>query len=292
MALRVRANFTVNNLVPTITSLSPSSGLAGAAAQTLTINGTNFVSTSTVTYNGGAPRTPTFVNSTQLTIPLTTGDQATAGTYAVVVTNPAPGGGPSIAMNFIANNPVPTITTLSPSSVVAGAAAQTLTINGTNFLSTSTVTYSGGAHTPTFVSSTRLTIPLTTGDQATTGTYPVVVTNPTPGGGDSTPVNFAVNNPVPTITTLSPSSANAGAAAQTVTINGTNFLSTSTVTYNGASPSHTATFVDSTHLTISLTAADQATGGNFPVVVTNPTPGGGASTPMNFTVNNPRADHR
>ncbi len=278
-------NFTVSNLVPTITSLSPPSGLAGAAAQTLTINGTNFVSTSTVTYNGGAPRTPGFVNSTQLTLALTTGDQATAGTYAVVVTNPAPGGGSSIAMNFIANNPVPTITTLSPASVVAGAAAQTLTINGTNFLSTSTVTYSGGAHTATFVSSTRLTIPLTTGDQATTGTYPVVVTNPTPGGGDSTPVNFTVNNPVPTITSLTPSTVNAGAAAETLTINGTNFLSTSTVTYN--SVAHTPTFVDSTHLTISLSVADQATGGNFPVVVTNPTPGGGASTPMSFTVNNP-----
>ncbi len=277
-------NFTVNNLAPTITSLSPSSGLVGAAAQTLTINGTDFVSTSTVTYNAVA-HTPTFVNSAQLTITLSVSDLATAGNFAVVVTNPTPGGGTSIAVNFIANYPVPTITTLSPSSVTAGATAQTLTINGTGFFSTSTVTYNGTAHTATFVDSTHLTISLTTGDQATAGTYPVVVTNPTPGGGASTPVNFTVNNPVPTITNLSPSSATAGAAAQTVTITGTNFLSTSTVTYN--SVAHTATFADAQHLTISLTAADQATGGNYPVVVSNPTPGGGASTPMNFTVNNP-----
>ncbi len=276
-------NFTVNNLTPTITTLSPSSATAGAAAQTLTINGTNFVSTSTVTYNA-VGHTATFVSSTQLTIPLTAADQATAGTLPVVVTNPTPGGGTSNSVNFTVNNPTPTITTLSPSSVTAGAAAQALTINGTNFLSTSTVTYNAVGHAATFVNSTKLTIQLTAGDQATAGTFPVVVTNPTPGGGTSNTVNFTVNNPTPTITTLSPSSATAGAAAQTLTINGTNFLSTSTVTYNAVG--HAATFVSSTQLTIPLTAADQATAGTFPVVVTNPTPGGGASNSVNFTVNN------
>src|ERR1700758_950547 len=44
-------------------------------------------------------------------------------------------------------NPIPGITSLSPSSTTAGAAAQTLAINGTNFLTTSTVTYNAVAHT-------------------------------------------------------------------------------------------------------------------------------------------------
>jgi hypothetical protein len=275
---------TVNNPVPTITGLSPSSVTAGAAAQTLTITGTNFVSTSTVTYNSVA-HTPTFVDSTHLTISLTVADQATGGNYPVVVTNPAPGGGASNSMNFTVNNPLPTVASLSPSSALVGAAAQTLTITGTNFLSTSTVTYNAVAHTPTFVDAEHLTISLTEADQATAGSFAVVVTNPTPGGGSSTPVNFAINNPVPTITSLSPSSAVPGAAAQTLTINGTGFLTSSTVTYN--SVAHTATFVDSTHLTILLTTGDQATPGTFPVVVTNPTPGGGSSAPVNFTVSNP-----
>jgi hypothetical protein len=278
-------NFTVNNPAPTITSLSPSSATAGMAAQALTINGTNFLSASTVTYNA-VTHTATFVNSTQLTIPLTASDQATAGTYPVVVTNPAPGGGVSNAMTFTvtATNPMPTITSLSPTSVTAGAPAQTLTINGTNFLSTSTVTYNDVGHAPTLVNSTLLTIPLTASDQATAGTYAVVVTNPAPGGGASNSVNFTVTatNPVPTITSLSPASAAAGAAAQTLTINGTNFLSASTVTYNAAT--HTATFVNSTQLTIPLTASDQATPGSYAVVVTNPAPGGGASNTINFLV--------
>src|SRR5215472_15068017 len=93
------------------------------------------------------------------------------------------GGSSSQSTTTQQGNPVPSITSLSPSSVTAGAAAQSLTISGTNFLSSSTVTYNGVAHTVTFVSSTQLTIPLSASDQATAGSYPVVVTNPPPGGG-------------------------------------------------------------------------------------------------------------
>jgi hypothetical protein len=271
------------NPLPSITSLSPSSATAGAAAQTLTINGTSFLSISSVTYNGVA-HTATFVSSTQLTISLSASDQATGGDYAVVVTNPAPGGGSSKSVSFVVNNPVPTVTSLSPSSVTAGAAAQTLTINGTGFVAGSVVSYNGAPHTATLVNSTQLTISLSTSDQATPGTYPVVVTNASPGGGASNAVNFTVNGPVPTITGLCPSAATPGAAAQTLTINGTNFLSISTVTYNGVA--HTATFVSSTQLTISLSASDQATAGDYAVVVTNPPPGGGPSNSVSFTVSN------
>ena len=87
------------NPMPVITSLSPASVLVGAASQTLTINGTNFISTSTVTYNGTA-HTATLVNSSQLSVSLSASDLATAGSYAVVVTNPAPGGGSSLASEF------------------------------------------------------------------------------------------------------------------------------------------------------------------------------------------------
>ena len=60
------------------------------------------------------------------------------------------------------------------------------------------------------------------------------------GCGASTP---AVSpNPAPTLTGISPDSANAGAAAQTLTINGTNFMSSSTVTYKAVG--HAATFAE------------------------------------------------
>jgi hypothetical protein len=277
-------NFAVGNPQPSLTSLSPASAAVGAAAQTLTLNGTNFLATSTVTYNG-VGHAATLVNSTVLTISLSATDQATAGSYAVVVTNPGPGGGVSSPLNFALNNPAPTLSSLSPASAVAGATAQTLTLNGTNFLSTSTVTYNGVGHAATLVSSTVLTISLSATDQATAGSYAVVVTNPAPGGGASSPLNFAVGNPQPSLTSLSPASAVVGAASQTLTLTGTNFLASSTVTYNGVG--HAATLVSSTVLTISLSATDQATAGSYAVVVTNPAPGGGASSPLNFTVASP-----
>jgi len=180
-----------SNPVPSITSVSPSSLTVGATAQNLTINGTGFLSTSTVTFNGIA-HTPTFVSSTQLTISLTTSDLATAGTFAVVVTNPAPGGGASNAVNVTVGNPLPVIASLSPTSLTVGASPQNLTINGTGFLSNSAVTLNGIAHAPTFISSTQLTISLTASDLATTGTFAVVVTNPAPGGGFSNTLDFTV----------------------------------------------------------------------------------------------------
>jgi hypothetical protein len=176
------------------------------------------------------------VSASQLTISLTTADLATVGSYPVVVTNQTPGGGPSLAFSFTvsATNPVPTVASLSPSSLTAGATAQTLTINGTGFMSSPTVTYNGAAHAAAYVSGSQLTISLTTADLATAGAYPVVVTNPAPGGGSSAAVNFTVSasNPRPTITSLSPTSLAAGATAQTLTINGTGFLTSSTVTFN------------------------------------------------------------
>jgi hypothetical protein len=244
-------SFAVNNPAPTISSLAPASATAGAAAQTLTINGTNFLSTSTVTYNGVA-RTATFVSASQLTIALTTGDQATAGTDPVVVTNPTPGGGVSSAMNFTVNNLVPGISSISPTSATAGAAAQTLTISGANFLSTSTVTYNGVAHAATFVSAAKLTISLSTGDQATAGNRAVVVTDPAPGGGPSNSVNFVVNTASSVVVTLNGSTSgsanvNVGAslpmtalvtgapAALTLTVNGVTNGNATFGTVTGAS---------------------------------------------------------
>ena len=93
-------------------------------------------------------------------------------------------------------------------------------------------------------------------------------------------------NPVPAITSLSPASATAGGDAFTLTVNGSNFVGTSVVRWNGADL--TTSFVSVTQLTAAVTAADIATGANVTVTVFNQTPDGGLSDPpLNFTVNNP-----
>ena len=82
---------------------------------------------------------------------------------------------------------------------------------GANFLSTSTVTYNGVAHPATYVSASALTITLSAADQATAGSYAVVVTNPAPGGGSST-LSFPVNNAAPVITSATTASGTVGSA--------------------------------------------------------------------------------
>jgi hypothetical protein len=94
--------------------------------------------------------------------------------------------------NSIVTNPVPSLASLSPASLSVGSAAQTLTINGANFLASSTVTYNGIAHAATYLSASQLTIALTASDLYATGSYPVVVANPVPGGGASSPVSLLI----------------------------------------------------------------------------------------------------
>ena len=276
-----------NNPVPTTTSLSPSSKTAGAAAFTLTVNGTGFVAGSTVLWNG-ATRTTTYSSSTKLTAAITAADIAAAGTVSVTVFSPTPGGGTSNAQTFTisgTNNPVPTTTSLSPSSKTAGAAAFTLTVNGTGFVAGSTVLWNGATRTTTYSSSTKLTAAITAADIAAAGTVSVTVFSPTPGGGTSNAQTFTIsgtNNPVPTTTSLSPSSKTAGAAAFTLTVNGTGFVAGSTVLWNGAT--RTTTYSSSTKLTAAITAADIAAAGTVSVTVFSPTPGGGTSNAQTFTI--------
>jgi len=95
------------------------------------------------------------------------------------------------------SNPAPTIASLSPASLDAGAPAQTLAINGTGFVAASTATFNGAPKTVTFVSETQLTIQLTAGDLQQAGSSTVIVTNPPPGGGASAVVILSVLSPPP-----------------------------------------------------------------------------------------------
>jgi hypothetical protein len=162
---------------PTISSLSPSSAIAGEVQFTLTVNGTNFVSGSTVNFNGNA-RATTFVSATQLTAAILASDLATAGTFNVTVTNLAPGGGTSNAVTFAVNNPAPAITSLSPSSAIAGGPQFTLMVKGLHFFPDSVVTWNGSARATTFLSSIQLSATILASDIATAGTVNVAVLNP------------------------------------------------------------------------------------------------------------------
>src|ERR1019366_3838551 len=61
-------------------------------------------------------------------------------------------------------NPIPSITNISPTYIPGGSSSQTLTINGSGFVASSSVTFNGAAHAATLVSSQQLTITLSQTD--------------------------------------------------------------------------------------------------------------------------------
>jgi hypothetical protein len=182
------------NPVPVLSSVSPNTAVAGGAGFTLTANGTGFVSGSTVNWNGAA-RATTFVSPVQLTAAIPAGDIASAGTAQVTVTSPTPGGGTSAAIAFVINPvvPLPVITSLEPPGAIAGSPAFDLVVNGTGFVSGSTVNWNGAARATTFVSATQVKAAIAAADVAASASVPVTVTNPAPNGGTSTALVFVVS---------------------------------------------------------------------------------------------------
>lgn len=94
-----------------------------------------------------------------------------------------------------AQNPVPTLTSLVPASVMVGSPGFTLTIIGTDFVTGSTVNWNGSPRTTTYVSATQLNAAIPTTDLTGTGIFPITVFNPAPGGGTSSILNFTVSPP-------------------------------------------------------------------------------------------------
>ncbi len=285
----------VGNPVPTLTSISPPAVLVGSPATLITLTGTNFISGSIVDFNGVAIAT-TFGNPTLLTAVIPAGDLTSAGTDPIIVVNPGPGGGASAAQTFTVTNPAPTLASISPNPVLVGSGATIITLIGDNFVKSSisptsgpipgsTADFNGTPVTTTFVSVTQLTALIPASDLATAGTDSITVVTPGPGGGTSAPKTFTVNNPVPILTNISPTSAMVGGPATPITLTGMLFISSSTADFNGT-PIAT-TFVSATQLTAVIPASDLAAAGTDSITVVTPSPGGGTSAPVSFAVNNP-----
>ncbi len=182
---------------PTIISISPNTTVAGGAAFTLMIAGTNFVAASMVNFEGTAPTT-TFVSATQLTATIPAAAIVSVGTVAVTVTNR--GGGTSNMANFTitsGTNPVPTITNVSPSEITVGGPSFTLTVFGSNFVSGSVVRWNGGDQATAFVNSSQITAQIPAANIGTTGTVVVTVFNPAPGGGISNSLTVGIVTAAP-----------------------------------------------------------------------------------------------
>ena len=94
--------------------------------------------------------------------------------------------------NFTVNNPAPALTAVSPSVLAVGSPDSSIMLIGTNFISASQVTLGGSALNAQFLSSTQLSATIPAGNLASPATLQVAVTNPSPGGGASSPQRLTV----------------------------------------------------------------------------------------------------
>src|ERR1700739_698504 len=96
------------------------------------------------------------------------------------------------------SNPLPSVTSVTPNSVTAGAPDTTVTVSGNGFISSSIVNLNGQALKTAFISATQLTAMIPAGNLAVGAINNMTVTNPPPGGGVSGgSVAFMVTNPSP-----------------------------------------------------------------------------------------------
>ena len=189
-----------NNPMPAISSLSPSSATVGAASTTVTIIGSGFVQGSVVQWNQNN-RPTNFVSATQLQMTLTDVDLAAGQVAQISVVNPGPGGGASAAATFTVNNPTPQIMSVSPSTVTTISGGSTITVTGSGFVPTSTITWNGANRATKFMSATQLQATLLASDVASPGTAQIGVSNPAPGGGtSSTTQPLTIVSPPPSLT--------------------------------------------------------------------------------------------
>ena len=267
---------TLGNPIPLLNAVSPMSLPVGAFA--LTLSGKQFAPGATV-YLGATALSTTLDSSTQLTA---TGAVTTAqvGTLGVYVTNPNPGTANSGTINIQVLQPNSGIAiSITPTSAVVGAG------NQTQFVATVTGTTNTAANwAVNGVSYGNNTVGSMDGNgnytaPSTLGTLTGVTITATSQADTTKSANATVTfqNPVPTLTAITP--ATLGLGAFQITLYGTGFVSTSVVNFGGQALK--TTYANATMITA---IGNAAAAGQVSVSVTNPAPGGGTSNTLSETV--------
>ncbi|GAB4297677.1 MAG: hypothetical protein Kow0090_12990 [Myxococcota bacterium] len=304
--LEASADVTViaQNPVPQITSLDPQAVNAGAPDFQMVVSGSGFVS-GTQLFFGGGELSITIDSDKQITATVTANLVAQPGEKVVQAFNPPPAGGQSNKVYFTVNPPqneIPVIASISPQGIPAGSPDTTLTINGESFVTDASVKLIDTVTEKETelevvgrVSDAQLLAIVPAELLTTAGVeYDVIVTNPPPGGGDSSPVRLTVTEPPetpesPTLTGLNPSAAFEGDPEFTLTLTGTNFQSASVVEFDGEELG-SIDFTSETEISVDVPAELISTAGpNYTprvanVRVINPAPSG-SSNYLKFTIN-------
>ncbi len=269
---------TSSNPVPVLSSLEPSSAVAGGPSFVLKATGSGFVGSSTVRWNG-EDRPTEFVSGTELSASIPTQDIADIGEARVTVYTPGGGESEPVSFEVRMEYPVPTVTKLDPSSKKAGGPQFTLKVEGTGFAGASgsakgsVVRWNGEDRQTRYESATVLAASIPATDVSKPGTATVTVKN-----GEEKVSNgafFTIEKsspdevPTPVVTGISPSSAVAGDPETTLSVTGTGFSGDARVLWDGGERK-TARVRSGTKLSAVLPASDLAVPGRHLVTVYNP----------------------
>ena len=264
----------VLNPIPILTSVTPTGFSEGVT--TVTVAGSEFVYGAQISWNG-TPITTTFVSSTQLVASIAAPNP---GTFPLLVTNPNPGSANS-ATAQVKVAPGQVVFQLQPQTGsdvrVTNSINFGLTVTGTNNTGVTLAingVAGGNAQVGTAVSNA---------DGSITYTAPAVVPKPTnvvqmtitsvDNPAVSINQNISVLNPIPILTSATPTTFNVGSASVVVT--GQDFISGATVLMNGT-PVPT-TFNSGTQLTATVNPVEP---GNMDLQVLNPSPGPATSSDL------------
>jgi hypothetical protein len=275
----------INYPAPAILSLSPASITAGQPTFTLTVIGQQFVPASQILWDGSAEFQTLYTDVHTLTALIPASLITTGKVVPISVDTPQPGGGTTLTVNFTVNNsssPVPSITSISPATAIAGSGSVTVHITGTGFVPASVVTVNGASLPTDYSNSTILLASIPSSLFNATGTLTVAIFNPQPNGGVSNVVLLPVYSPQPSLITVAPASAAAGTTSETITLTGSGFYPGSVAYFNGT-PLPT-NFSTSSSVTATVPAGSLGLAGVFGVQVFNVGTGGGLSNSLSFAV--------
>jgi hypothetical protein len=256
------ATFSIVTPVPAISSITPNAVISGDAGFLLKVAGTHFSSHSVINVNGNARATAIETSTGNLTTNIDATEIATPGNLSITVTD---SGATSAPVTLAVLRPV--IVSVTPGSLPFGAISATINVVGTAFLPTSKVLFHGVAKPTTFNTDGSLTATLGPDDLLAVGLNAVVVQNsPT---STSTPFLVTVISAgAPVVDTLNPSAIAAGSGDTIVDVIGSNFVPLSVINVNGAQ--RTTTFVSSSDLQFTLSAAELTTPRTLTLAVVNP----------------------
>ena len=286
--LRALATYvSVTNPVPSISATNPTRGRASGIPLKLQVIGSNFSTFSVVRWNG-ADRPTRLISTTKLEASIPASDLSAEGVAQVSVHTPGPGGGTTNAIAFTIDPPA--ALTVSASVVSPGSQVTVTLVRGFGGDSDWLALARTGADEDDYLQWTWVgdgvtdrTWTVTMPDTAGTYEFRLFISSENILAAKSPVVTVDASvNPTPVATSLSPTFAMAGGPAFTLTVNGSKFMSGSVVRWNGAS--RPTTFVSATQLQAAIGAGDIAAAGSASVTVFSPSPGGGTSATLPFTI--------